>query len=207
MNTDHCYFCQGHPSHNGQREELQKLRNQVEEHKRGVIDPILHKANAVAVEAMKERDALLLQVDLMTKCNCPSPCNAHGCILRELERVRLQVSKMHKVVDATLKYMRYMPGSASQDAEFALIEAVNHYTEKRVEEPVKISVNGVTMELAAGDRWLSYENILKLADERPGASVVFKGAVGPNSDGSLIRGQRIMVKNGTIINAIQTGNA
>lgn len=31
------------------------------------------------------------QLDLVTKCNCPSPCNAQGCLLRELERARLQV--------------------------------------------------------------------------------------------------------------------
>lgn len=29
----------------------------------------------------------------LTKCNCPSPCNAHGCLLKELERVRLNLSE------------------------------------------------------------------------------------------------------------------
>jgi hypothetical protein len=79
--------------------------------------------------------------------------------------------------------------------------------EKRIDEPLTISVNGVTMELAAGDCWLSYEDVLKLADERPGASVVFKRAAGPKSEGSLITGQKVMVQKGTIIDAIQTGSA
>lgn len=47
-------------------------------------------------------------------------------------------------------------------------------SEKRIDRPLKIVVNGETMELAAGGSSLSYEDVLKLAGEREGASVVCK---------------------------------
>ena len=35
----------------------------------------------------------------MTRCNCPGPCNAHGCLLKEIERLKAEVAE--RIIIAT----------------------------------------------------------------------------------------------------------
>jgi hypothetical protein len=68
----------------------------------------------------------------------------------------------------------------------------------------KININGKDVEV--GDR-LGYEDILTLAGEREGASVVCKPKDPRLSGFTVIRGQTVDVTDGMRINCIMTGNA
>lgn len=49
-----------------------------------------------------ERDALLLQIDALRKCNCPGPCNAQGCLLRDLQESRQKIEELKKKLDTEI---------------------------------------------------------------------------------------------------------
>lgn len=64
-------------------------------------------------EALVEHaEAANLQLDLVTKCNCPNPCNAQGCLLKELERTRLQNEKLCAEVE---RLQLHISGSVNAD--------------------------------------------------------------------------------------------
>lgn len=50
----------------------------------------------------EQRDDLKVRLDLATRCNCPGPCNAQACLLRELERARLQNDDLGKQLSVQL---------------------------------------------------------------------------------------------------------
>lgn len=72
---------------------------------------------------------------------------------------------------------------------------------------MKIDVNGTEHEVQSPT--VSYESILALAGERPGASVVYSSRRKGDSQraGTLYRGKSIEAEDGMRFTACQTGNA
>jgi len=70
---------------------------------------------------------------------------------------------------------------------------------------MKIIVNGEQLEVDV--EALSFEEVVALAKEPISASVTYCRAAGPKSEGCLSVGQTVYLKDGTILNAIVTGNA
>jgi hypothetical protein len=40
------------------------------------------------------------KLDSATKCNCPSPCNAQGCLLKEVQKLRAEVEQVKVALSA-----------------------------------------------------------------------------------------------------------
>jgi len=76
-----------------------------------------------------------------------------------------------------------------------------HYPEK---PRFTVVING--QKLTVATEVLSYRGIVALAGERPGASVTYRERDGGRS-GVLFTGEKVIVTDGMIINAVMTGNA
>lgn len=70
---------------------------------------------------------------------------------------------------------------------------------------MQIIVNGKTIGVSVED--LTFEEVVALANTSRYASVTYRRAAGPKADGNLMAGQSIKVQEGTVINAVVTGNA
>lgn len=131
------------------------------------------------------------------------PQNFTGNIVEHADIVRLAGANEDAIVAVRLPDhpARVLPVgsgvSALEGAEFTVAPA-----------PVKgITVNGAPAETAA--LTLSYEQVLELAGETPGATVVFHAVNedGWEKNGMLVRGQSVKVYQGMSFDAVHTGSA
>lgn len=131
----------------------------------------------------------------------------------KVERERLLLHNSEVMEECPLA--SHKDHKTAKDCYYALLWILDHpenprgdfVVKRRDPVPTPIVLNGEKMMLEAGWDTISYEQVLKLAGESVGASVVYKGAEGPKPEGCLISGQKIPVKAGMVINCIQTGNA
>ncbi len=70
---------------------------------------------------------------------------------------------------------------------------------------MRIIVNGEPVDVKS--EVLSFDDVVDLAKTSRYASVTYRRAAGSKADGCLIVGQTVQVQEGTVINAIVTGNA
>lgn len=73
---------------------------------------------------------------------------------------------------------------------------------------MKITING-TSHIISGPGAMLYEDIIKLAGERPGASVTYSGPRNGDSQrsGILCRGENVVIEDGMRFSAVMTGSA
>jgi hypothetical protein len=70
---------------------------------------------------------------------------------------------------------------------------------------MQIIVNGKTIVVSVDD--LTFEDVVGLANTSQYASVTYRRASGPKTEGILMAGQSIKIQEGTVINAFVTGDA
>lgn len=97
----------------------------------------------VGAHAQLVIDELNQKLESVTRCNCPSPCNAQGCLLKEIERLRAQVEKEHEVAGELQEGLskQYLESATELDALDAKLKVANLQVREIREECAKIADN------------------------------------------------------------------
>lgn len=72
---------------------------------------------------------------------------------------------------------------------------------------MRIFINGKERRFYEPHLSLSFENMIFIADLPKADTVTYSKAWGPGEQGTLLPGERVTVKEGTIVNVTSTGNA
>lgn len=162
----------------------------------------------------EERAALVLQVEELQKRIKVGAQQIDGLLFaaeesnRLIEGMKNRLTQIIQSDDTTrMAGEQILMGyNAHKDLARAALSEVE-YPEKRNHEgggKVLIKLNGKDIHVANS---LSYDDIVELAGEREGASIVVKPADRKLAGFSLIKGQFVDVTEGMIIGCIMTGNA